>query len=450
MSEQESKPASGTPQSPKPASQPGPTPSGTKADKGASNKKDAARKTKDSDKTASGAAAARPGHNTTAPRRSRAGLWLALLALLVALLVGLAVAYLWQQQQQLRGTLQQQQSNAERSADTLRNDFSARATTLQRRADELGQGQQSLRESVESVRELAGRSRRDWILAEVEYLLRIANRRLQLQRDSGTAMAALESADARLRELADPGLTAVREQIARELVALRATPRPDIEGMAVQLSSLSERVEQLPVKAARAPARTMPEPSADEASLSVQDWRQGLAQAWQALKQLVVVRRRDQPIAPLLGPEQEFAVREGLRLQLNAARVALLRQDSQLFDTSVQGARSWLERYFIVDDPAAKAMADTLTQLSGQPVVAELPDISDSLRALRDIMQKRGLDTDAEAQTVPASAPETETPQNARDAAQPESTDQEASGNGAPAPSATTDSAPADPSGAAQ
>lgn len=450
MSEQESKPASGTPQSPKPASQPGPPAAGTKADKGASNKKDATRKTKDSDKTTSGAAAATPDHGTTAPRRSRAGLWLALLALLVAILVGLAVAYLWQQQQQLRGTLQQQQSSAEHSADALRNDFSARATTLQRRAEELSQGQQSLRESVESVRELAGRSRRDWILAEVEYLLRIANRRVQLQRDPGTAMAALESADARLRELADPGLTDVREQVARELAALRATPRPDIEGMAVQLSSLSERVEQLPVKAARAPARTMPASSADEAPLSVQDWRQGLAQAWQAMKQLVVVRRRDEPITPLLGPEQEFAVREGLRLQLNAARVALLRQDSRLFDTSVQGARSWLERYFVVDDPGAEAMADTLRQLSGQPVVAELPDISDSLRALRDIMQKRGLDTDAEAQAVPASAPETETRQNAGDAALPESADQEASGNGAPAPPAPTDAAPADSSGAAQ
>lgn len=440
MSEQESKPAS----------QPGPTTSGTKAEKGASNKKETARKTKDSDKAASGAAAAKPGHSTTAPRRSRAGPWLALLALLVAILVGLAVAYLWQQQQQLRGALQEQQSSAERTADTLRNDLRERAASLQRRADELSQGQQSLRESVESVRELAGRSRRDWILAEVEYLLRIGNRRLQLQRDPGTAMAALESADARLRELADPGLTDVREQIARELAALRATPRPDIEGMAVQLSSLSERVEQLPVKAARAPARTMPEPSADQAPLSAQDWRQALARVWQALKQLVVVRRRDEPIAPLLGPEQEFAVREGLRLQLNAARVALLRQDPQLFETSLQGARSWLERYFIADDPATKAMADTLAQLSSQRVVVELPDISDSLRTLRDIMQKRGLNTDAAAQTAPASTPATETPQNAGDVAQPAGAEQGVPGNGAPERAADTDPAPADSSGAAQ
>lgn len=423
MSEQDSKPGADSPEPSKSA----PTSEGQKGAGGdrSTKKKGPPAKTKTAAKDSSGAASGGAQSAKTAPSnpasaqggsggakptppkerssRGRAGLWLGLLALLIAVLAILGGAYLWQQQQQLRASVQEQQSELARTADTLRSDWSSSSETLQRRADSLGQAQQQLRESVESVRELAGRSRRDWILAEVEYLLRIANQRLQLQRDVATAMAALQSADARLRELSDPGLTEVRQRIASELSELRATPRPDLDGMALQLNSLSEQVAQLPVKAARAPARTTTAQAAPV--LEAEDWRQGLGRAWEALKRLVVIRRRDEPIAPLLGPEQEFAVREGLRLQLNGARLALLRQDPQLYDTSLQSAQEWLNRYFVTDDAATGAMADSLEQLGSRPVRVELPDISASLRLLRDIMTQRGVDTAPATDVDAAPAP---------------------------------------------
>ena len=421
MSEQESTPAAGPPETPEPSSQSQSAPARAASGKGGSKKNVPGKPKENARNTTEGAASGGDGSASkpAPPRRGRGGLWLALLALVLAILAALGAGYLWTQQQQLRDALQQQRATLDDTASTLRSDLSGdwdrRAERLQARDDELDQGQQSLRESVESVRELAGRNRRDWILAEVEYLLRIANRRLQLQRDAVTAMAALQNADGRLRELADPGLTEVRQRIARELDALRGTPRPDLEGLAAQLSSLSEQVAQLPVKTARAPERTPTGAPDSPAPLSAQQWRQGLQRAWEALKSLVVVRRRDEPVAPLLGPAQEFAVREGLRLQLEAARVALLRQDPQLFTTSVQGAQDWLARYFVADDARYEAVARALQRLRGSEIRSELPDISASLRLLRDVMRERGLNTEMVPADQPSPTPGADQPPAAQE-----------------------------------
>lgn len=442
MSEQESKPAAGSSGTPEPSAK-SKTAKATGGGKSAAGKKDADKAQPPAKGSAGGAAKSAP----PPPRRNgrRPGLWLALLALIIALLAVLGAGYLWQQQQQLRSTMQDRLTALQRDDAALRSDWSDRAEQLQQRAERLSQAQQELRDSVESVRELAGRSRRDWMLAEVEYLLRIANRRLQLQRDVGTAMAALSSADARLRELADPGLTDVRQEIARELDALRATERPDIEGMSVQLTSLSEQVDQLPVKAARAPERTPQEVQTDTQPLSAKQWREAAARAWQAIKSLVVIRRRDEPIQPLLGPEQEFAVREGLRLKLESARVALLRQNQDLYRSSLQGAQAWLQRYFIPDDSRSQAMQQTLQQLQSRTIQVALPDISASLRTLRDTMRQRGLDTAPEAapeatpepdQHQPTAPGEAETPPSGGAAADPADADTAPAGAPATQPEA--------------
>ncbi len=409
MSEQESKPPAKPSQPSESSQQPAAAKSSANAQKGKKVADGSAKSTAKSPPPAQSSSKPAAGTGQRTPRRSRAGIWLALLALLIALAAIAGGLYLWQRQQALQQQLQAQQSEQSSQLSSLRDTLGGRADALQRRDEDIAKAQQDLRDSVDSVRQLAGRSRRDWILAEVEYLLRIGNRRLQLQRDPATAIAALQIADERLHELADPGLTEVRERIARELAQLRATPRPDIEGIAVQLSSLQEQVPQLQVKSARAPAREELPGASDQRQAPPQAWREGLQRAWQALRRLVVVRRRDEPIKPLLGPEQEFAVRDGLRLQLEAARVALLRGNAALYRTSIQGAGDWMKRYFIADNPAYDAMKQSLQQLGERDIEPQLPDISASLRRLREIMDQRGLDTEpVSPETPPAGGSESQ------------------------------------------
>jgi len=65
-------------------------------------------------------------------------------------------------------------------------------------------------------------SNEDWAIAEVEYLLIIAMQRLLLEEDVTTALAAMEAADLRLKNMGNPGLLPVRQQLAADMNQLRS------------------------------------------------------------------------------------------------------------------------------------------------------------------------------------------------------------------------------------
>jgi uroporphyrin-3 C-methyltransferase len=337
-----------------------------------------------------------PEAATRAPDPVRRVRVVAVLALLLALGAAAGVAYLWQLQQQLRVlqsevALQQQRRNAD-----LSDELSRVQAVLQRRADGLQQDLATLRQQygdlsqmLQSVRGLAARDHRGWLLAEAEYLLRIANHRLQLQGDPKTAMAALEAADQRLRELADPALLPVRERIAAENAALKAMPRPDVEGMAARLASLADDVEKLPL-AVEAVQRQGPVTDEKEEAVDsgAEPWQRALQTVWGDLRKLVTIRRTDRPVGALLAPEQQYFLYENLRLKLATARLALLEREAGAWRDALNVAGDWLRTYFDTTDSATRAALDTLSQLAAVDIDPPRPDISHSLRELRQVLER--------------------------------------------------------------
>lgn len=306
---------------------------------------------------------------------------LAALAILLALAALGGTLYLWQQTRDqaqaaavLQRELQQQQAQARERDGSL-----DRALLTLRAQQKAHQDALDILKAHQD--DTHTQSSREWTLREAEYLLQIASQRLQLERDVGSAIVALAAADERLHELADPALLAVRRQIAIELVALRGVPQVDREGLALQLISYAQRVDQLPLLNAE-PKPRQAAPAAGS-SASARDWHTALDNAWQALRKLVVIRRDNRPLQPLLAPEQEYFLRQNLRLQLEAAQLALLRDDAASFKANLQTAERWLQRYFDKDDKAVRAARDALHAMQQQNIRPALPDINESLRLLR-------------------------------------------------------------------
>lgn len=305
---------------------------------------------------------------------------LAALAVLLAIVAVGGTFYLWRQLEDqtqaaavLQRELQQQQAQARE-----------RDASLDRDLLTLHAQQKAHQDALDILKahqdDTHTQSSREWTLREAEYLLQIASQRLQLERDVGSAIVALAAADERLHELADPALLAVRRQLAIELVALRGVPQVDREGLALQLISYAQRVDQLPLL--NAVPKQQQAAAADGAS-TTRDWHTALDNAWQALRKLVVIRRDNRPLQPLLAPEQEYFLRQNLRLQLEAAQLALLRDDAASFKANLQTAEQWLQRYFDQRDKAVSAARDALRAMQQQNIRPALPDINESLRLLR-------------------------------------------------------------------
>jgi len=334
----------------------------------------------------------RPAPEPGPSAAGRAALALGAFALVLGL--GLAGAGGWfgrQLQQELR-------RQAEAGADLARRleTVTARQAEIARRLEQAVadavRERQALQEAFEALARDARRRAGGWRIAEAEYLVRMAARRLRLAGDVDAALAAVAEADAVVRELADPGLIPVREALARARAALEAVPRPDVEGMALELASLGERVEALPLAPAyRRPAPPAGPGAAAEAGQAAEGpaWRRALATAWEALRGLVVVRRADRPIQPLLAPDEQYFLVLNLRLKLDAARVALLERRERTFRAALADARAWLLTYFDPEDAAVKAMAASLARLGEARLRPELPNLAEPLAQLREALAAR-------------------------------------------------------------
>ncbi|HHO67545.1 MAG TPA: hypothetical protein ENK12_00810 [Gammaproteobacteria bacterium] len=328
---------------------------------------------------------------------SRAGsplpLVLAAAALVVA--VGLAVAqfFAWNELQQLQRAqerllprVEDKVAEVERGFERIQSGLEDTRRTLSARLDELQRQQQAGSERLAALAAVVGRSDAGWALAEAAYLLRLASQRLQLAADPVTASAALDSADAVLRELGDPHYQPVREAIAREREALRALPAVDIDGLSARLTALVDRVGALPLAASQYQAAA-PAPAESTEPRQARDWRDLPRVIWNALRELVSIREHDKPVQPMLPPEREYFLRLNLRLQLEGARLALLRQDPALYRDSLAAARRWLAAYFDDSDAAVQQALQELDDLAATDIRPPLPDISASLRLLRQQMK---------------------------------------------------------------
>ena len=319
---------------------------------------------------------------------------LGLLALLIAIAALALAGWMYQQEQLLAA---QEESNsagfqselkslrtsqaeftslisAQREAlSQLRSDASTRLDTLARRSQDL----------EVSVQSLATVNRQDWLLAEAEYLLRLANQRAQLSHDPRSAAQLLSSADEILRDLDDAGLHPVRAQLAKEIGALQSSAERDVEGSYLALQALANEAEKL--KIYKAPSYEALEVTEEQSGWQ-QRFQGGLTAAWEKLRSYIRIRHHEENFRAQLAPEQEAVLRASLQLMFEQAQLALLANQPELYQRALEKAASWLNRYYQLDEhrDALLQQIDTLAEVK---VDAELADISGSLRSLKEYIK---------------------------------------------------------------
>ena len=239
---------------------------------------------------------------------------------------------------------------------------------------------------AQQILTLGTATRGDWLLAEAAYLVRLANQRLQVERSVDNPLAILENVDSIFVQLDDPELLAVRNALAVDIAALRMTEKVDREGIYLELQAISSALETLPIL----------EPHTDpETAQTVQGTEQpptSLAETLERFSEkfgdLIVLRKRQQPIEPLLSRAEHTMVRQNLYLLLEQAQSALLREEQRIFSNSLNKAETLLRGYFQLNSESEASIA-RLQSLAEQPVSQFLPDISGSQKAIQTALDLR-------------------------------------------------------------
>ena len=382
-------------------------------------------------------------------RRSRSGFWFGVIILLI--IIGLAGAgfYLFtqlrNQQEGLGGEVKGQMSKQiadyqsqlvaiQSQLATIEANVAGKDThfnkTLadfsQLHNEKLENTRKELNDAIARIQRQLGKTRGDWLIADAEYLLSVANERLHLIGDVNTTREALEAADQRLKESGDGGTFKVREEIAKEISAIKGVIVPDIVGIYSSIQTMQGQVDKLVLFLPyRGKALTTHAEVKEQPDKTTED--QGLLDsAMHQLEGIVTIRHSEHEVKEILTPEEAQFIQEQLRVKLEIVKISLVQHNEALFQSSLADAKKWTEQHFTKNTDVDNFIAE-LDRFANIKIRSQFPDISSSLKMLRDIANLR-IETDKAMQPEETAAPvetikpikpaETEAPAKAVPAAQ--------------------------------
>lgn len=220
------------------------------------------------------------------------------------------------------------------------------------------------------------------LLADIEQTLLLADQQLEMAGNVRAAVLGLDSAEARLARMKKPQFERLRAAISRDSAKLKLLPSADVVGINARIDALLQNVDRLKLESDReAPA---PKPAAPRPTAT--DWMSRLgSETWLEIKQLVRIRRLDQPDVPLLEPSQTYFLRQNLKLRLLSARLAVLQRDESTYKVDIAACRAWVARYFNPNDELTRSMEHDLDELAAMPVSLQNANLNDSLGVLHSL-----------------------------------------------------------------
>lgn len=340
---------------------------------------------------------------------------------LLLVILAIALGALWWNTQAEMTTLRQEVSKRLQSGESMANESRAAAKSVQEQTKELqaklnilenkqleAQGQWA---ALEQLYQDLSKTRDDWVLAEVEQVISTASQQLQLAGNVKGAIIALQNADARLAQYDNAQFILIRRAIAQDLEVLQALPAVDLTGIALRLDTVIGRIDTLPLLAGEQPpvaaaepknqrfVQQEPKPEASEAAQGgrLNDWLARAEQAWHSLthelwtemRQIVQVRKVDNPDALLLSPTDAYFARENLKLRLLNARLALLARNESAFRSDLMAAQEAIVKYFDTRAKQTQTVQELLKQIQGSNLLIEMPNLSNSLNAIRSHKTKQ-------------------------------------------------------------
>ena len=257
---------------------------------------------------------------------------------------------------------------------------------LERELDKEKGKRKGLERDIDRLMDIAAKNKLDWALAEVHYLATIANNRLTFNKDLKTAIAALETANEKIRRQQDQRLYGLRQRIVDDINALNAVKLPPLVKVAEMLNDIEMKIRELPVPKPQIGLESgvvKPESSDKQDPTQGEDvgvWRKKMNRAISTFKETlndyVVIHHDEDGVVPIMNPETREYLNQNLELKIQTMRISLANRDQQLFSSNLEIIESWVNRYFDKNDPKVLDTVKQIWELKKIELNPQLPNIS--------------------------------------------------------------------------
>ncbi|KXI26799.1 uroporphyrinogen-III C-methyltransferase [Paraglaciecola hydrolytica] len=345
-----------------------------------------------------------------APKAKTGFLWfVTLFNFLLVMTLAAAGYWAWMQwQNQKQQQLQQQQEfistqqtsfNQQRAAltqsldsnqlikDEWQSQNQALQNTLTALLADVEQNRQQVALNQAKLADIAERRPTDWLLAEADYLLKMAGRKLWLEHDVKTAMLMLQATDTRLQELDDPSLLPVREKLAMDMQSLQQINPVSSSTVALNINALMQQVDALPLAFFKRPED---EETAANLSNNVDDWQSNLmANIESVLKDFFSIKKISSEVKPFMSEQQQWLAKEQLKFTLLSAQIAILKDNTELFQAALGNAQNMVVENFDGQKVAVVQFSESLASLRNTDVERVYPEQFSASAPLQDLMKHR-------------------------------------------------------------
>lgn len=311
----------------------------------------------------------------TPPKPKKPGTKLATTLSLAALLIAGGSAY-YNHMQQQQGLQNLQATNQDHSAQIQ--------TQFSQLQDDLALTTQQVITQKTQIQQLSSsltRNHPNGLLAEVNYLVHIANFNLLYQHNPQMALALLKAADQTLMKLSDPALNNVHQAFLSDINQLAALPAINKEAILNQLNALSVALTLLPV--ANVDANTTTLATTPTATASTSWWQRAWQNTLSKLGSFIKVRQIGSETSPILNHVAQAYAKQDLQILLTQAQLAAMQPNNVLYQLSLKQAQNVMEQYFDLKVALVSQFLTALQQLEMINVSPNLPSLTASLTALQ-------------------------------------------------------------------
>lgn len=231
-----------------------------------------------------------------------------------------------------------------------------------------------------------------WDLLEVQYLIRLADIQLTITSNIQQSIQLLTLADQHLATLIvnDLSLVTVRQALADNIGSLKMVPAVDQVGIILKIDALSDEITKLPIPSLpdKLTKESQPKSSTPATKIPQTSWQKFKTVTWKQLQNIVIVKHHEQSIIPILSEEQQADLIQRIQFALNQTEWAVLHKQSAVYQSSLQKVIFLTNRYFSNNPAVANNIIETVKELQAINLTPKIPDISASLQAIDNAINR--------------------------------------------------------------
>lgn len=246
----------------------------------------------------------------------------------------------------------------------------------------------TLNKSLQTAMNQKMYQKQDWLLLKARYYLELAQINAHWSTNYEATAALLQEADELLNKLNTPELLTIRQSIAKEMAQLKSIPAIDVAGLLSQLDAAQTSVTNLKLQTSPGELQSTTKNKSDKPS-EPSTWRSHLHNSMDLLEKLIVIRRTDEAVTPLISPLFESVLKESIHLNLQEAQWAILNNNEAVYQLVLKQVIENITRTFNEKSANTAALLKQINALQQVRLAQEKPTIGSSLLLLNQLIDSK-------------------------------------------------------------